>query len=159
MKSKLAVRSALLRVILAVISVVLAFVVGALTGINKFTHAWIQDPWFVGYEVAFFSLLALELGVLAGLINRLFEKWWLPVVTGAVAGWASGSIAIVASVLMHGGMTRIQHLGRIRYGWASLLFVPIPLMSWFIGGLAGASMTIVTRRVQSTLAPKSELYR
>ena len=159
MQGELSVRSAFLRIASAPISVALSFLVGSFTGINKFTHAWIQDPWFWGYETAFLSLLVFELGLLAGLVNRLFEKWWLPVVTGAVAGWVSGSIAIVASVVLRGEMTRLRHPGLITGGWAYLLLVPIPLMGWLIGGLAGAIMTMIVRRVESMLGARSNLYR
>jgi hypothetical protein len=129
----------------ALVSVAVAYCIATLIGINRFAHAWIQDPWYREYEVVLLVLLVIELGSVAVFQKGLVKRWWLLIVCGFLAGWVNGSVAVIASIILHRQMVRIEHLGRVPGGWALLMLLPLPLMSWLLGGIAGAIMIVLSR--------------
>jgi hypothetical protein len=139
----------------AVFAVLGANVVAALLTINNFVHARIQGPWFYRFEVLFGIFLTLSFSWADKvLVERDSRKWWRPVIFGVVAGLSGALLALVFSPIVAGESSRFVHLIRMPGGMRGLILLPLVLMSWFVGAVAGLIWIIIPRSAQKNVVIK-----
>ena len=134
-------------------SLALAYLISAITFIIRWMHLWVHGPHFQPYV----SILLTT--------QAVFLLWWVSrhhagqlrffstVMYSMAAGYAAGLLAIAICPLFEadGAQERLTVLQMPTIEAALTLFwFPVRLLTWLFGGITGAILMLLSRRMGTT---------
>jgi hypothetical protein len=128
-------------------SLVLTYLIATLTLMTRWMNFWIRGPYYVAYQVIFFTVLAPLLFLWSG-HHKGPRSPLSTVVFCTLAGYAAGLVALALHPIFQSNGPQ-QVMLSLTFPAPEALFAffwfPVKILSWLIGGVAGTIIVMLSR--------------
>jgi hypothetical protein len=135
-------------VILAGLSVFLAYLIALVTPLDQRTSFWLRGAHYIAYQAVFLPLLFVLLVIRLRRDHNTRGQTFASVLYGALAGYAAGLVATLVSPLFleHDVAQFAQSLKlTTSAAWIAFFWFPVRLQSWLVGAIAALVLVLIGR--------------
>jgi hypothetical protein len=135
-------------VILAGLSVVLAYLIALVTPLDQRTDFWLRGAHYFAYQAVFLPLLFVLLVIRLRRDHNTRRRTFASVLYGALAGYAAGLVAtLVFPLFLEHDVAQFAQSLKLttRAAWIAFFWFPVRLQSWLVGAISAVMLILIGR--------------
>ena len=136
-------------VILAGVSLSLAYLIAFLTLMNRWINFWIRGSYYFSYQAIFLTLLLIFFLVWLRRLHNGNPPGISIVLFGGAAGYLAGLLAfLLHPIFQENGVDQVSATLQFPAPESVLAFFwfPVRLLSWLFGAITGVLVVVISRR-------------